>query len=675
MTVANKTKTTLSAGQTATIYGSGLFAVFGLIIFLARAKAGINLFEFGDEAEKFVAAQMIGHGMKLYQEIFAHHGPVPYIISHLYSILVSATDFTHIRWTMVGLALLSAMSIYFSPVLKSNAARMLSVGAYLSLLSSIWVLQGIHMILYHQIGGFLLVIPTMQLFVPLLLGSAPTRSGLIVSGLAIVVACFTAYAFGPSSILLLLSALILLVSKDGLVGLRRHAMPFILGLAIGLSALLTWIFLFADLKGFFVYHFYFNQEIYSQFIGFDLRGIKNLFTLSFNPQTLMHALVLVGLIFWLGALIFMCFRIESRKRMFWGLLSLSLFTLSVFFLNPRGGIGFHDAGFIVLNISLLSLVCALHVQDKGENPDFLSTPNALLVIVVSVFVFEQASQDAISSPHGVAKRDFENHSSFMKPSEDLGFKFIRSMSAPNSDVLALIFNPGFYIKADRRPASGHYYYLPWQAAYNKSAVDGYKIDICQDIKDRRPSVIWFDNWKVWDKYSIDQYEPCVPEIINQKYVHVKGAGPIFLRVDLLTNDLKELNTVDRRMQPSPQLSKINAIKLYMRPGNGFDTNELRRIGVMFGTHVRQNPGEAELAISSGDGSVYRQEFSLSELVDNRYQYFDVPAGKYISGEIRSVSGIGVSAWESHDDNGEVLTCISYEYVDGKYGFTPGCPLF
>lgn len=663
--------------QMAVLYGSTLFAAFGLVVFLIRAKAGINLLDFGDEAEKFVAAQMIGHGMKLYHDIFAHHGPVPYIISHLYTKLVSPTDFTQIRWVIVALALSSAASIYFSPALKTNAARMLSVGTYLSLLSSAWVLQGMHMVLYQPIGGFLLVIPTMQLFVPLVLGDSTTRSGLIISGFAIVVACFTSYTFGPSSVLLIASAIILLLSKNGFACLRQHAMPFALGIAIGLGVLLTWIFLFADLKGFFVYHFYFNQEIYSHFIGFNLiNSVISLFAFSFSPPALIHALILVGLVYWLSVFAFRCFLSGSRKSVFWSFVSLFIFLVSVFFLNPRGAIGFQDSGFIIVNISLFSLICALYIQERELGFKYYwHTANAALLTMVSVFVFEQASRDAISSPHEIPKRDLKNHVSFMKPSDDGAFQFIRSLSEPEGDVLALIFNPGFYIQADRRPASGHYYYLPWQAAYNKRPVDGYKIDLCSDIESRRPSLIWFYSWKVMNKYKIEQYEPCVPTLIKTMYTPLGDNDQLFLRSDLLMQETREHNAADRKMQPSPQLSDSNPIHLSMTSGHKAMNSALKRIGVMFGTQVRQNPGNAELLLRGPNGPEYRRRFSLPELADNKYRYFDLSVGNYTSGEIVSVSGGGISTWESIDVSGDAFTCLTYEYADGKRRFTPGCPLF
>jgi hypothetical protein len=71
------------------------------------------------------------------------------------------------------------------------------------------------------------------------------------------------------------------------------------------------------------------------------------------------------------------------------------------------------------------------------------------------------------------------------------------------------------------PASGHYYYLPWQAAYNKNPVKGYMIDLCKDLDEKKPGVIWFDDKKIWNSYSIEDYEPCVKNFIINNYKEIK----------------------------------------------------------------------------------------------------------------------------------------------------------
>ncbi|PLC48049.1 hypothetical protein CR159_20195 [Pollutimonas subterranea] len=659
------------------LYGAALFAAIGLSVFLLRAKAGLYLFEFGDESEKFVAAQMMLHGMTLYRDIFAHHGPVSYIIAHLYAALVSPTDFSYIRWVMVILALMSAASIYLSPSLKNTPARLWTVGVFLSLLSSIWVLQGIHMVLYHQIGGFLLVVPVTQLFVPLLLGDTPRKAGVVFSGLAIVISCFTAYSFGPTSVLLVLACLILVFTRTGMAGFRRFALYFTAGLAIGLLLLLSWMSVFSDLKGYLVYHFYFNQAVYSRFIDFSLADVKNVFKLSFTPATTIHSFVLVGFVSWLFVLASRFFPAADNKLRFWGSMAILIFVFAIALVNPRGGIGIHDAGFVILNMSLFALSAALCLQ----SPRF-STPRAsaaqivigAMATIVAVLIFEQVSRHGISSPHQTPKNELRQHVVRMRPADAPVFEFIRSVSKPEGDMLALIFNPGVYIRSDRRPASGHYYYLPWQAAYNKNSVGGYKIDICKDIAERRPSVIFFDDWKVLQTYPIDEYEPCVPAIIKDKYTAVGNGSQLYLRSDLLTADTKSHQAEDMRLQPSPQLSTEQPLKLSMTTGPASQKG-LKRIGIRFGTYAQQNAGEAELRLVRADGTEYRQIFPLSDLADNAYRHFDLDGSSYVSGQIIGVSGGGVSTWESHATNGEVLTCLTYEYADGKLGFTSGCPLY
>jgi hypothetical protein len=84
---------------------------------------------------------------------------------------------------------------------------------------------------------------------------------------------------------------------------------------------------------------------------------------------------------------------------------------------------------------------------------------------------------------------------------------------------------------------------------------------------------------------------------------------------------------------------------------------------------------AKLKLKGPDHDKFTQEFALSELVDNRYRYFDLDSKRYTAGEISFLSGGGISTWESHNEKGDISTCISYEYADGKRRFTPGCPLY
>lgn len=132
--------------------------------------------------------------------------------------------------------------------------------------------------------------------------------------------------------------------------------------------------------------------------------------------------------------------------------------------------------------------------------------------------------------------------------------------------------------------------------------------------------------------------------------------------------------IPTQMQVSPSLTMEKPIQLRFSQKHMNDAITLKRIGIMFATYVRKNPGDAELRLSAIDGAVLSQRFVLSDLADNRYRYFDIDGGKrYISGEIFSITGVGVSVWEGKAQSADANTCVIYEYLDGRKIPTLGCP--
>lgn len=644
------------------------------ILFGLRAKVGLHLFSFGDESEKFVAAQMLNQGMHLYRDIFAHHGPIPYMIAHLYTNVVSSTDFSLIRLAVVFLAGLSCLSISFSPILKSSAARVWAAAVFVSVLSSVWMLQGIHMLLYHQIGGFLLVIALAQMVIPSLLGEKMTRIGLFFSGFSLTLACFSAYAFGPAAVLLVVSTFLSLMASQEKLG--SYVKNFILGISSAFSIVVCWLILFGDLLGYLVYHFYFNQKIYAAFIRFSPRAIFNAFHLSFAPQRRVDTFSVSFLMIWIAILMFIA--LHKSQKIKSALLKIgALFFLffAILFMNPRGMFGFYSAGVVVINFAVISLMAALLLQNQLSKLSWPRLILPLLFMALLVVGTEQVSRNALSSPYTYAKKDFLAYVADQKPEQGGIYDFIRSITSKDDKVLSLVFNPSLYVKLGRLPASGHYYYFPWQAKYNRASVLGYKIDICKDIVVNRPPVIWFDNWKVWGGYAIGKYEPCVPELIKSRYTPLNGERNYYIRNDIAHEMMLDVSPVDYRLRPGSQFTRSTSTKLSMMTNDSGNPTQLKRIGVMFGTSGRQNPGDAELRLHGPEGVEFVQRFSLPDLTGRKYRYFDLIPAQYTAGEIVSVTGEGFSAWESYNATGDVRTCIIYEYNNGTKRFTPGCPLF
>ncbi|HDI3272095.1 TPA: hypothetical protein PMC30_003600 [Vibrio cholerae] len=116
-------------------------------------------------------------------------------------------------------------------------------------------------------------------------------------------------------------------------------------------------------------------------------------------------------------------------------------------------------------------------------------------------------------------------------------------------------------------------------------------------------------------------------------------------------------------------SSIN-IKFYEFPG---ENNKLDKIAILFGTYMRINRGKARLILYKQNGSFLELAVDIDGLVDNEYREFDVPDDVYSHGTLMSVSGGGVSVWESIVRNGHRFSCIKFTFSDEKKGFTPGCP--
>jgi hypothetical protein len=643
------------------------------ILFGIRAKLGLRLFEFCDESEKFVAAQMMNQGLHIYRDIFAHHGPVPYMIAHLYANIVSSTDFSLIRLAVVFLALLSCLSISFSPILKSITARVWVAAVYLSVLSSVWVLQGIHMLLYQQIGGFLFVIVLAQMVLPALLGEKMTRTGLFFSGFSLTLACFSAYSFGPAAVFFVISTFLSLIAFRE--NLSIYIKNIFIGIVSALSIVVLWLVSFGDLLGYLIYHFYFNQKIYAPFIGFSSRAILNNFNIAFTPHRRIDALSVFFFILWISVLVFIALN-KTPKIKDALLKSGAIFFLfmAVLFVNPRGGYGFYNAGVVVINLAVISLTAALLLQNQFSKSSWSRLIPSILFMVLLVVGTEQVSRNAKSSPFKIAKKDFLAFVVDQKPEQGGIYDFIRSITKNEDKILSLIFNPSIYIKIGRLPASGHYYYLPWQAAYNHASVLDYKIDICKDIIANKPSVIYFYYQKVWGKYAIDKYEPCIIDLIKNRYSRLPG-GNFYIRNDIAHDMMLDVSPVDYRLRPGSQFTRSPSTKLSMMTNDTGNPTQLKRMGVMFGTNGRQNPGDLELRLLGPDGVEFVQRFTLPDLTGRKYRYFDLTPAQYTAGEIVSVTGEGFSAWESYNATGDVRTCIIYEYNNGKKRFTPGCPLF
>jgi hypothetical protein len=264
------------------------------------------------------------------------------------------------------------------------------------------------------------------------------------------------------------------------------------------------------------------------------------------------------------------------------------------------------------------------------------------------------------------------------PAETEFSRLVQAFTTKDDRIIAYSFQNFQYLASGRLPASGHFFYLPWQEKYSENPKFGVLIDACAQIKESRPKVMLIDKWNVWDKYPWNSYAGCIQNLLDTNYQQVPDR-PYYVRKDLIHGfENSFISNANRKMIPSLPLSEADPIQLMFAKTfqKGLHAEKkLIGLAIMFGTHVRVNPGTARLMLRRANGSNLVVDFSLPELLDNRYKHFDVPEDLYISGEIVSRTGGGFSAWESHSEEGGAFTCMNLVFSDGSGGFTPGCPMF
>lgn len=139
--------------------------------------------------------------------------------------------------------------------------------------------------------------------------------------------------------------------------------------------------------------------------------------------------------------------------------------------------------------------------------------------------------------------------------------------------------------------------------------------------------------------------------------------------------IQETELISLPIHPSPALSADQEITIQFDEKQKSIPQSLKRIGIMFGTYARDNPGSAGLVLTAVDGRVLTVPFQLVTLQDNKYHFFTLDPLPYHLARIVSTGGAGVSTWEGHHADGRVTTCIVYEFVNGTKRYTPGCARF
>ncbi|MCQ7061114.1 hypothetical protein MRO53_21865 [Escherichia coli] len=598
----------------------------------------LNYREWGDESETIVAAKMMFSGMKLYSEIFNHHGPLTFLPGMLTELFGNFS----IRGNRVSIAILqilAILSIYHSPLLTSRLQRVIT-----SVISALIILVYLpddfgHTYQYQPITGIFIVVILSQYVLPSIINTQNLSTRRIILGSILISSLpFLAITYLPVASLLFLSAF------------RFNQYKLILlSSALGLFFNLLFLGVYGSFAGFWAFHIYLNAEILPLYNGVEPGWKLILNALKTATYDLNHFLSIVLVLY--GSILIS----QNEKRFPWRIL---LVVFGLFSLLMRGA-WFQGVPFFYAILPFFLVITGR--MNTNINSQKYIIFIFLLLCTLKVSLLFPGDKHKLTSLPIPTDSEFSN--------------LVTEYTTKSDKIIAYSFQNLQYLLSDRLPASGNFFYLPWQDKYNENPKFDIKIDTCKQIMEYKPKIMLIDKWKVWDKFTWSSYTGCLQNYINKNYQQIPNK-PYYIRKDLIIDADEYFSNIKWTITPSRPLNKNNSIKLKfnntIKENDG--SKKLIKIGIRFGTYMRENAGLARIDIKKKNNSNFYLTFPLSSLKDNSYKYFDIPSDIIQEGEIKSLTGEGVSTWESYNKDIGSFTCIISIYSDGSRSLTPGCPM-
>lgn len=505
-----------------------------MAFFALRVRQGIWAPGFGDESEHFVGAKVLQAGGVLYRTYLDAHGPLVFMLAQLYGAIFG---WAHPNWARLIPALLAAcagLSVAAAPGLVGVAARLAAATLFFGLTAAVWLTQALYMVNYYAIGGWFLLVAIAWFVVPAWRGSPVPVTAAFISGVCFLLAAFAAYSLMPSVCMLAASG----AWAVTLGGQRRRLATFLGGGASAVLGVLIWFLMFGDLRGYLAFHIVANQFVYAQYINFGAGNFLRSLVPLLRPDTLVQALGIVCCAW--SSTVFLLDPDHTRN----GIQRsggfgrrreppIVLGIAGVFLLNARGTPWFQNGTFLVAAIGLAALATPVLLLRAGLSAQPWRQYGCVLVTVVLGVGCELAIRNyAIASPSRLTYREIVrlSHSNLGQQDTPM-FNEVRAIVRPDERVLALVYDPGFYLAVGRLPMAKYYEYLPWDADYAKTPWFGRDHDLCADLARSPPPLVYFDNWTVWNAFAPVDYMPCVLDILARTYKREADFPRLYIRND------------------------------------------------------------------------------------------------------------------------------------------------
>jgi hypothetical protein len=404
-------------------------------------------------------------------------------------------------------------------------------------LSALWFVHPLHMLIYHALAGYLITIVLAQLVLPAIAGARIGWWGAFASGASGVLAVAAAYPEAVAVVCCIAAATVAVWGHGGRAPVRRMLLALAAGMAAAALPLAVWITIYADWIGLFVYHFYFNQVVYGHMVGFSPWDALHGIAFSAAPAMRVHSFALAAGVLGLAG----AWRTRGPGRAS-RVAGIVLTCIAVLMLNPKGSPDFPDSAEMIASFALLAVALGARMGStlgarmgstlgaRFDAAGGAAQAGLLTAALVFMVTGEVVARTAPISPHGMLRSQATD--AVLRPDpNDIVAVEVQRLVPPGGTFLALPFMAASYLNAQRLPASGDYYYLPFQAEYDRAPILGRAIDLCGDIERVRPAVILMVDFPVGVWGSLSQYKPCVAQLLARDYTPLPTIPFLYERRD------------------------------------------------------------------------------------------------------------------------------------------------
>ena len=507
---------------------SAILLLASALFFLHQAIRGIWFLPYPDEPEHLLGGMMLDRGAILYRDFVTEHGPTTFIATQLYGAVFGWGQPNLARAMLIVLAALSVAAIGSIPVRVGGIhVRLWASALFLSLVSSVWLFQGLYLVSYYAIAGLLLTISIAVFVAPSWYGVAPGWKRGFVGGAGLVLVTATAYSYAPACLLLGSSAV--LSERTKRTG-RAALFGFGCGIAASAMALFVWLVLFGDVIGYIVFHLVENQVYYAPYIHFSFQT----FLLGLIPSLdAFHRVNTLSLVLnCLGLALFLLIDRQRPHEFASNCIPILLGWLGLLSLQARGTPFLPNGPFLLTSICLFSIALPIAVSDHSHRNLFGGWPRPLLVVGIPAFLVQAFVMGAAHASNIFAMP------ANLKTRYDIGVSqdplpaHIRNATRADDSILVLPYAPHIYLETDRQPMNRYHDYFPVDADYAKSPWFGRTHDLCVDLPKPPPAVIYILSRDFFFIGTDGHYLDCVFSYVAAHYRQSKQFHGLYLRSDI-----------------------------------------------------------------------------------------------------------------------------------------------